>query len=93
MDNVKCLGTESRLEDCPHVTQDDCNGGEGAGVICDTRDLSEVINSTCYELDVAYKHGEYLAMNETVGSVLGCQEHCQQTDNCTHFTYYPKLSR
>ena len=34
MDEVKCLGTEETLEDCPHNTEDDCEGKEGAGVIC-----------------------------------------------------------
>ena len=34
MDEVKCIGTEETLEDCPHVTKDDCGGTEGAGVIC-----------------------------------------------------------
>ena len=34
MDNVKCTGSEDSLLDCPHETQDDCNGDEGAGVIC-----------------------------------------------------------
>ena len=34
MDNVKCVGTEETLEDCPHLTTDDCEAREGAGVIC-----------------------------------------------------------
>ena len=34
MDNVKCTGSEDSLLDCPHEIQDDCNGDEGAGVIC-----------------------------------------------------------
>ena len=34
MDEVKCIGTEETLEDCPHETKDDCGGTEGAGVIC-----------------------------------------------------------
>jgi len=34
MDDVKCLGNEASILDCPHLTQDDCGVGEGAGVIC-----------------------------------------------------------
>ena len=34
MDNVQCVGDETSLLDCPHVTVDDCSGSEGAGVVC-----------------------------------------------------------
>ena len=34
MDDVKCEGTEEKLLDCPHTTEDDCKGNEGLGVIC-----------------------------------------------------------
>ena len=34
MDNVQCIGNETSIFDCPHVTVDDCGPFEGAGVIC-----------------------------------------------------------
>ena len=34
LDNVKCAGGEDCLSDCPHLTEDNCNAGEGAGLIC-----------------------------------------------------------
>ena len=34
MDNVRCGGNESRLDQCRHKAGDDCNGGEAAGVVC-----------------------------------------------------------
>ena len=34
MDNVQCVGNETSILDCPHVTVDDCGPFEGAGVIC-----------------------------------------------------------
>ena len=34
MDNVRCNGTEARLEDCYHLDSDDCGELEGAGVVC-----------------------------------------------------------
>ena len=34
MDNVRCNGTEARLEDCYHLDSDDCDDLEGAGVVC-----------------------------------------------------------
>ena len=30
--------------------QDDCNGGEGAGVVCDTRDLKDILDSECFQV-------------------------------------------
>ena len=35
MDDVQCLGNEITFLACPHTTRDNCDGGEGAGVICD----------------------------------------------------------
>ena len=34
MDDVVCKGTEDSLEECSFQTKDDCNGKEGAGVMC-----------------------------------------------------------
>ena len=34
MDNVKCIGNETYLLDCPHATRHDCRSHEGAGVKC-----------------------------------------------------------
>ena len=39
MDNVGCEGTEDTLNDCSHNTEEDCGVTEGAGVVCDTRDV------------------------------------------------------
>ena len=36
LDEVRCLGTEHRLLDCPHTTLDDCSHFEDAGVRCNT---------------------------------------------------------
>ena len=34
MDDVKCIGNETSLLDCPHATRHDCGSHEGAGVKC-----------------------------------------------------------
>lgn len=36
LDNVECIGTESRLEDCPAAKWgvSDCSHGEDAGAVC-----------------------------------------------------------
>ena len=34
MDDVKCIGSEDRIEECPHQDTDNCGGSEGAGVAC-----------------------------------------------------------
>jgi len=38
MDNVACTGNEASFVDCPHVTEDNCGGHEGLGVICSNGD-------------------------------------------------------
>lgn len=36
LDNLRCVGNESRLQDCPHNSYavQNCNHGEDAGVYC-----------------------------------------------------------
>lgn len=34
LDNVQCVGNETRLEDCTAITMHNCNHGEDAGVTC-----------------------------------------------------------
>ncbi len=34
-DDLGCSGNERTIQDCAHVTTDDCNGSEGAGVVCE----------------------------------------------------------
>ena len=36
LDEVRCIGSESNLVQCPHDDEDDCLSSEGAGVVCDT---------------------------------------------------------
>ena len=46
-DNVRCAGTETGLAHCSYKPNSyNCNGGEGAGVVCDTRSLT-VIETKC----------------------------------------------
>ena len=33
-DDVRCVGTEETLDECPHTNLDDCGSSEGAGVVC-----------------------------------------------------------
>ena len=93
MDNVKCVGNEIRLLDCLHSDQDDCGPGEAAGVICDTRDYSLILNSTCFELDVSYQYGTSIDQDSSISSADDCQQHCLSHPDCTFFTYYPDLER
>ena len=34
LDDARCIGNESRLLDCPHTTEHNCNHGEDVGVAC-----------------------------------------------------------
>ena len=53
MDEVKCIGTEETLEDCPHETKDDCGGTEGAGVICSSN--KKFWHLACSSHDVCFR--------------------------------------
>ena len=46
LDNVQCVGTERTLQDCPHLTRDDCSGYEGAGVVCTNGNQVEITTSS-----------------------------------------------
>jgi len=93
MDNVKCLGTEQKLVQCRHSEQDDCGGSEGAGVECDTRNYSAIVNSECFDLDISYTFGDYIDQMNGINSTEACQKHCQASNECSHFSYYPDISR
>ena len=43
MDNVQCIGNETSFLDCPHLTVDDCEGHEGAGVICSNTGMLQAL--------------------------------------------------
>ena len=43
LDDIRCIGNETRLLDCPHITAHNCDHYEDAGVACNSGKL--VINS------------------------------------------------
>ena len=93
MDNVGCLGTESKITDCDFNNNDDCGATEGAGVTCDRRSKEEIdeelsMINECFEEGVSYHYGEYLDF-DVVTSAIACQQHCRNHVDCNFFTYYP----
>ena len=42
MDDVNCDGSEPSLSLCSHTRASNCDGGEAAGVVCDTRSVATV---------------------------------------------------
>ena len=92
----KCNGTEEKLRDCAQVPSlIECDSGEGAGVVCDTR-AAEVVakERDCFVRRVAYqgKSGRSLPLPErlldTLNSAADCQEICKSTAGCSHFTWF-----
>ena len=91
-DNVGCAGTENHLVNCSYSRHDDCSGGEGAGVVCDTRTRQEIdseqqIINSCFEEGVSYHYGEYIDF-DVVDTSLQCQQHCRNHIDCNYFTFY-----
>ena len=89
----RCRGTEGSLLDCtfPSLPGMDCDSGEGAGVICDTRDPEVVAREqVCFNMGVAFHgtptHGS--ASLQGIQNAADCQILCQATQNCTHFTWF-----
>ena len=94
LDEVKCRGTESSLLDCGHLVQrkENCNSGEAAGVVCDTRSeaelrrLAERRTEECFAKNVLF--GPELTSNVWVlPTILGCQDMCGTTPDCNTFSY------
>ena len=92
----KCNGTEEKLRDCAQVPSlIECDSGEGAGVVCDTRSAEVVAKERdCFVRRVAYqgKSGRSLPLPErllnTLNSAADCQEICKSTTGCSHFTWF-----
>jgi len=89
MDQVSCDGSEERLIDCNHSTSHDCERGESAGVICDTRtvDQENLLELSCFEPGVSYSPGNWIDY-DIVSSPYDCQIHCLAHAECKFFTYY-----
>ena len=93
-DEHRCEGTEENLLDCTFSspTGMQCDSGEGAGVICDTREPEvRAREEVCFNMGVAY-HGPPLhesAPQQGVSyNASACQSICNATPNCTHFTWF-----
>ena len=48
MDNVRCQGNETSLDQCRHKSGDDCDGHEAAGVVCS--DTATILPEHCYQV-------------------------------------------
>ena len=44
MDNVNCMGTETKLSDCSHSSVHDCDHSEDASVTCVTRKCTYILD-------------------------------------------------
>ena len=92
LDEVKCRGNESSLLDCDHQKKENCNSGEAAGVVCDTRSeaelrrLAERQTEECFAKDVLF--GPELTSDVWIlPTILDCQDMCGTTADCDTFSY------
>ena len=94
---LKCNGTEKSLLDCsavPSPSGMECDSGEGAGVVCDTRDAEVVAKEKeCFIRRMAYQttnsQGRRIRVTEGLQYTYAadCRSLCYQTRDCTHFTW------
>jgi hypothetical protein len=101
-DDVVCLGREPELGNCSSSDVENCDGTEGAGVVCDTRRPQEIVRESqrrktdCFS-DKWYSsmegftisfNGSFLrAMGGFADSALMCQVICANTPGCTVFSF------
>ena len=94
LDNVKCIGNETSLQQCDHVDQqhENCNSNEAAGVLCDERDEKELekeVDQTtpeCFAKAVVFG-SEMISDLLVVPTVLDCQDICKNKEGCVTFSY------
>ena len=92
LDEVKCRGNETTILDCAHQTNENCNSGEAAGVVCDTRSQHDIemeedlLTRECFANNIIF--GPAL-MDKVlvVPTVQDCQDKCAATLDCNTFSY------
>ena len=57
-DDVRCLGTETSLNACPHVNTNDCGSGEGLWITCATGGtgaglIKQQLNTILYSMNIS----------------------------------------
>ena len=91
MDDVACRGDEARLQDCRHLSSDDCDSSEGAGVICRPRITTPSPPPTTkspLQCEVGVHNGDWAL------SGVDDQFHMRNIlyDACDHFYYLPSVT-
>ena len=92
LDQVRCRGNETNILDCPHEKEENCNSGEAAGVVCDTRSPEEIsaqeetLARECFASNIVF--GPVLMDTVVVvPTVQDCQNRCATTLDCNTFSY------
>ena len=99
LDEVQCNGNETGLSNCTASDVENCDGTEGAGVDCDTRNQTEVaewdrtLTRDCFA-KATYRSLEYIRYNKSSSSIgpftddaASCQAVCASTFDCDAFTF------
>ena len=92
LDQVRCRGNETTILDCPHQKEENCNSGEAAGVVCDTRSQHDIkmeedlLTRECFASNIVF--GPVLMDTVVVvPTVQDCQNRCATTLDCNTFSY------
>ena len=92
LDEVRCRGNETTILDCPHQREENCNSGEAAGVVCDTRSQQDIkmeedlLTRECFASNIVF--GPVLMDTVVVvPTVQDCQNRCATTLDCNTFSY------
>ena len=106
LDDVQCIGNETSLKSCTASRRfgtfgdvENCDGTEGAGVVCDTRSQQEVdewnqrLISSCFAF-ASFSSLENIRYNKSsiieapfTDNAASCQAVCASTEGCDVFTF------
>jgi hypothetical protein len=102
LDDVVCRGNEGKLADCSSSDVENCDGSEGAGVVCDTRTTAQVaqhnlqLRASCFS-DMMYDirpnyaisyNGTEDDLGHYTDNALYCQVVCRAAVGCTFFSFF-----
>ena len=97
LDEVECNGNETSLDNCTAAEVENCDGTEGAGVVCETRNQEEItewdrrLTRECFA-EAVFRSLEYISYNKSTSgpftdNAAFCQAVCASTFGCDAFTW------
>jgi len=97
LDDVDCEGDEEHIKECQHTTNDNCDSGDAAGVICYPNSMTTTTTTTtmgpvCGEANKRFSITNYQQIKR-IRTYQDCNVRCKQDINCEFFYFINPLNR